>query len=252
MYGLLPISTYAASELTARLWRIPETRALYVKRLQELMDSLWDESALNAEVDRMGRLSSTPTEHLEVIKQFIDERQALIEAELASNSIPDWPEETRDYELICTEPPATSGTFELVWSDTHNFTPDGKFTFDISIAGQAQTITGELLSAAGPVQEIDDMMYGMPRIAFMGTDDTGERTIWVGLYIPDSEWREGEIAFHGWEIFGIVLELLPTHIETLGMIGDGTITMEKAGHTDGAAVKGSWQGQVATHPALLF
>ena len=64
------------------------------------------------------------------------------------------------------------------------------------------------------------------------------------------EWQEGEIAFHGYEIFGYVIEILPTHWEALGMIGAGTIIMEKAGRTDGAEVKGSWQGLVVTHPSL--
>jgi hypothetical protein len=68
--------------------------------------------------------------------------------------------------------------------------------------------------------------------------------------MPDSEWQEGEIPFHGWEIFGVVGAIHETHWETLAMIGDGTIIMEEAGHTEGSVVKGSWQGLVATHPAL--
>ena len=140
----------------------------------------------------------------------------------------------------------TSGTFELAWSDTSSYTPDDKLTFDIPIAGQALTITGEILSAAELAPEIDIPEYGMPRIAFMGTDDTSGRTIWAGLYIPDSVWQEGEIAFHGFEIFGVLGAILPTHFEILAFIGDGTIIMEKAGRTDGAVVKGSWQGLIAT------
>jgi hypothetical protein len=201
---------------------------------------------LNAEVDRIGELTGTPEEQLDIIKQFIDERQEVIESELEGTA-PAWPEEPMNVEIVCMDIPSTSGTFDLTWSDTYSYTPDGKITFDISIAGQPLVISNGLVSAAGPIQEIDDSLFGTPRIAFVGTDDTSGREIWVGLYIPESEWSKGEIAFHGYEIFGIIIEPLPDgSYRRLGLIGDGTITMEKAGHTNGAAVKGSWEGTVVT------
>jgi len=54
-------------------------------------------------------------------------------------------------------------------------------------------LDSEFFFAAGPIQELDDPTFGMPRIAFSGTNSTTGRLVWVGLYVPDSFWATGEI-----------------------------------------------------------
>ena len=69
----------------------------------------------------------------------------------------------------------------------------------------------------------------------------------LGVYIPEAQWRESEIPLHGYEAFGVILELLPSGgFRRLGVIGDGSITLEEAGRSNGAVVKGRWEGRVAT------
>jgi hypothetical protein len=245
--GVMPQSTFLASELTARLWSIPEIRARYAERLRQLMNDLWDEQTLSAEVDRIGRLTGAPAPQLGLIKTFVNQRQAQIEKELGG-TVPPWPEAPQRSERVCRPPPATRGTFELVWTDSHSYAPGGRFTFDLRIGGTRLAIENDLYCAAGPVQELDDPTYGVPRVAFTGAESTG-RKIWVGFYIPRAQWHKGEIPFHGYETFGVILELLPFGgFRRLGVIGDGSITLEQAGRSNGAAVKGRWEGRVATTP----
>jgi len=244
--GSIPKSAYGASELTHRLWKIPEVRALYQDRLRKLMDELWKEGEIDAEVDRMGHLTGAPEAQLQLVKQFVDQRQSVLETEL-EGTIVDWPKAPRRSPNVCVEPPATHGTFELKWSDAHAYSAEGQFDLELAIAGQPVLLDSEFFSAAGPVQELDDPTFGMPRIAFSGIDSTTGRLVWVGLYLPDSLWAPGEIPFHGYEVFGIVIEPLPSGgYRRLGVIGDGTIILKEAGHTNGAVVKGEWKGTVAT------
>jgi spore coat protein H len=244
--GVLPRSVFLGSELTARLWRVPRARARYVKRLRQLMDVLWDEDLLNAEVERIGRMTGAPAPQLDLIKTFVNERQARIEREL-EGSVPPWPEAPRRSERVCRPPPASRGTFELVWTDSHSYAPGGRFAFDLKVGGRRLAIDRDLYCAAGPVQEPDDPTYGVPRIAFTGADSRTGRKFWVGLYIPEAQWREGEIPFHGYETFGVVLELFPSGgYRRLAVVGEGTITLEQAGHSNGSVVKGRWAGRVAT------
>jgi spore coat protein H len=244
--GTTPVSTFGGSELTARLWNIAEIRERYLERLRDLMDDLWDESELDAEVDWIGKLTGAPTNQLNAIKQFIDQRQGYIEAELGG-TVPAWPGRPRTDPAVCRDPAATSGTFELSWTDAHTYAAGGKLTFEIPIAGKPLQVDADVLSAAGPVQELDDPANGSPRIAFTGTDAAAGRKYWVGLYVPMLAWVAGEIPFHGYETYGLVIELLPNggH-KRLGVIGGGAITLDHAGRTDGALVKGRWEGLVAT------
>jgi spore coat protein H len=243
--GVLPQSVFLGSELTARLWRVARARDRYVERLRQLMDDLWDEDLLDAEVERIGRLTGAPAPQLDLIKTFVNQRQAQIEREL-EGGVPPWPEAPQRSERVCRPPPATSGTFELVWTDSHSYAPGGRFAFDLRVGGRRLAIDRDLYCAAGPVQEPDDPTYGVPRIAFTGVDSSTGRKFWVGLYVPEVQWREGEIPFHGYETFGVIVELFPSGgYRRLAVIGDGTLTLEQAGHSNGAVVKGRWDGRVA-------
>ena len=246
--GPTPVSTFTGSELTARLWQIPRVRERYVERLRDLMDDLWDELELDSEVDWIGRLTGAPSTQLNAVKQFIDQREGYIEAEL-EGTVPAWPAPPRRQPAVCREPARTSGTFALRWSSTHTYTAGGTLSFDIPIAGRPLKIDTDVLSAVGPVQELDDPAYGSPRIAFTGTSSADGRRYWVGLYVPMLVWFPGEIPFHGYEMYGLVVELLPNggH-QRIGVIGGGSLSLSNAGRTQGALVKGSWEGLVATTP----
>ena len=79
------------SALTRRLWEVPSQRQRYLDALQALLDEVWDEAALDAEIDRMAALIAEVAHdpegvarEQEVLRSFIHGRRATIEAALAA------------------------------------------------------------------------------------------------------------------------------------------------------------------------
>lgn len=244
--GALPKSTYGAGELAARLWSIPELRARYEARLKQLLDELWDEQKLGSEVDRIGELTGASAIQLGVVRHFINGRQAELESELRGR-VPRWPTPPRDTATECRATQAASGRFDVEWSETHRYSPEGTFELDLVIDGSPLRLDTERLSAAGPVPELDEPAYGLPRIAFTGKESSTGRRLWVGLYVSALGWQPGNVPFHGYDTFGIVAEILPGGgYRRLGVIGSGSITFDRAEAHTGGGIKGHWQGRVAT------
>jgi hypothetical protein len=64
------------------------------------------------------------------------------------------------------------------------------------------------------------------------------------LFVVPSFVKAGDVPFHGFETFGIVLAFSgnPDDYQLLGFIGDGTISFDVAGTTTGDEVSGSFTG----------
>ena len=85
-----PASVWAVSYLTRRLYNHPEGGARYRKRLQELLNTVWDEKSLLAEFNRIQKqaegLSTVPAfqsgPELEQMREFIRTRRSMVQAEL--------------------------------------------------------------------------------------------------------------------------------------------------------------------------
>ena len=69
--GTGPLYRYIS--IPSRLYEIDEYRERYHARVLELLDQLWDEADLNAEVDRIRDLTGTAEEHLTQVREFIAE-----------------------------------------------------------------------------------------------------------------------------------------------------------------------------------
>ncbi|HJN76844.1 MAG TPA: CotH kinase family protein [Myxococcota bacterium] len=114
-------SVYASSMLAWRLYRHPDGQALYVERLQDMLDTHWDEGIAAERIDRMATLIepevsgstwSEIEEAQEVVFDQIEARRPDIEAALADGP-PEWPYEPRD--SYCFVP---SGSIEATFSTT--------------------------------------------------------------------------------------------------------------------------------------
>ncbi len=74
------------SALARRLYAMPETRALYLGRLQLLLDTIWNPTAHLAEIDRMQALiepvTGPLTSQLAPIRTWIDDHRARVQAEI--------------------------------------------------------------------------------------------------------------------------------------------------------------------------
>jgi hypothetical protein len=94
-----PKSVKAEGILCRQLWKLPEIRVRYRKEMQRLLDSVWDEKDILAEVERLRRLGEPyrkPTSlkcglGFDEIIQFVNQRRKEVQAEL-DGPAPDWPE----------------------------------------------------------------------------------------------------------------------------------------------------------------
>ncbi|HLU68166.1 MAG TPA: CotH kinase family protein [Kofleriaceae bacterium] len=90
-----PTSIYASSLLPWRLLQLEEGRARYEAALRALLDEVWDEAALLAELDRIQALiaphvaSGEVAEPIDRRRSFISERRAELLAEL-EDGLPGW------------------------------------------------------------------------------------------------------------------------------------------------------------------
>lgn len=92
-----PTSVYATGYLSYRLYQHPEGRQRYLEATSALLDEVWDETWLVAEIDRMAALIGPGIESQEFgpavmsRREFVMTRRAAVEAELGV----DWPYELR-------------------------------------------------------------------------------------------------------------------------------------------------------------
>lgn len=150
--------------LTRRLWSIPDQRQRYLDTLQEMLDTVWDEDALLAEVDRMEALTAPlalPDDgwreaELVNVREFITTRQAELEAAIAA-PMPEYDIPLR--EGICL---VESGTlrvdFDTAWGSLQVPDPLGE---GVSlVVGQADGVDFDAAGGAIAGEE-----YGMATIA---------------------------------------------------------------------------------------
>jgi hypothetical protein len=74
--------------LTRRLYEISTTKSQYLARLQLLMDTVWDEAEIHAEIDRMEALitpvTGSLTPDLNQVRTWVDDHRSHVAAEIAS------------------------------------------------------------------------------------------------------------------------------------------------------------------------
>lgn len=119
-----PASVWAVSYLARRLYNHPETQKKYRARLEELLKTVWNETRLLAEVDRMIKLteglSTVPpfmaSAQTGQLRQFIHDRRGEIEPELKQPAQP-WFYPMRR-EIYLTSVGKVSAQFSSAWVPT--------------------------------------------------------------------------------------------------------------------------------------
>ena len=237
----IPTSVYAWGHIAHRLYTNPETRALYQQKLQSLLNDVWDEDALLASVDRIDRLVSPDNSTLEVQRQFISNRRADILDELTGGG-PEWPYPPISRTPECQEPQAVSGSFSASWGSTENFVSNENLSLNLTVNGEAQVFT-QILNSVGLEENPDNGAGSLASIKVIGLREAGNPLV-VVLNVMPSQVATGEVPFHGFETFGVVVELIQAEEEfkIIGYIGDGTISFDAAGTKPGDEVSGSFSG----------
>ncbi|HEX2879618.1 MAG TPA: hypothetical protein VHO25_08770, partial [Polyangiaceae bacterium] len=214
-----------------------------LERLQELLDTVWQEDELLTEVTRMADLLGTADEQgLSEIREYITTRQAAIEDELGSGGGL-WSAPT-DGSYCLQEVGSVSATFSTDWGSlgstmqhTH-----GTATLDLVLGGETQTF-----AAVGAVAGADEAS-GNPVIRVVGAN-LGNATA-PQIQVEPGMWQAGTtIPYHGFATFGMVFTLDGLTLGAAGFMGAGALTLDEASMTSGGTVSGTFAGTIYWQPA---
>jgi hypothetical protein len=244
----IPKSVYAWSQVAFRFYSDRGTRKLYHARLKALLDEVWDEEALLAEADRIGKLVSPDPGALRGQREFIRTRRKIILAELTGDG-PAWIHPPLKKPRRFVKPTPVSGTFSTFWAKTENFLPSPKVTLKLTLGGKPQTFAA-LLLGAGRMREGERFQENSASVKFYGIRP-GKANVFVGLNTVPALFKKGEVRFHGLETCGFVVAHDPARgkFQLLGLIGGGTITFTAAGTKPGDKVAGRFTGLLSATPS---
>jgi hypothetical protein len=234
------VAVLAESAIANRLYEHPEGRALYLSRLRELFDRLWDEEELIAETDRIGLLTNAAAAAIETQRNFIREQGIQLRAELDREAA-DFPEWIRGSIGLgapeCRAEARThiTGEFTASWGGAPG--PGSGSEFEMVLNGEPLAPKVQLILAG------DALQGAGYQVTFLSPWKNG-RLLAVVLSFPEELFAEGVIAMHGLET-GVLVALVnpaqPDQIELIGFGGKGTITLDAISTTDGEVIRGSFE-----------
>jgi hypothetical protein len=241
--------------LPRRLYALESTRQLYRDTLRTLLDDVWDEDALVAELERMQDLVATaghtvavePSAELhekagEALEKIIRSRRAVMERELTGEPSPLPPAEAAFHHCDASRVTPVSGEFRAVWGSVANMGVALENSLDVQAFGKALP-PGLLMSSAGVTESRPTIMYTNISLDVIHS---------LLLFLGPEPLAPGERSFHGFETFGILVSgplVAPTadnagQFTPYGWISDGTITLDEAEDQEGAVIRGRFTGNL--------
>lgn len=180
--GTGPLFRY--TEIAARLYQIPEWRDKYHQRVLDLLDEVWDEQALQGEVDRIRDLTNTSEENLAQVRGFISSREAQVRASVAGEIV-QIERTIIDEPTVCTDSNVTSmsGSFA-----------NGLGSFEYTDEN-GELIVVPAFAAAPSLQGAANPLGGGVSMLLIGQHD-GE-TIIAFINIEQGQFGQSVIPFHG-------------------------------------------------------
>ncbi len=223
--------------LTRRLWDIPAQRQRYLDTLQELLDTVWDEDALLAEIDRMVELTAPyalddggrQELELDYLRAFIHGRRAELEAAMAAE-MPIFDTPLR--EGICL---VESGTIEVVMDTTWG-TLAVKDPFGEGSSLMTGTMDGVDFTSFGGA--IAGEEHGYATIAGLALLDA-DTVRYVVVQVPIDDVYEGAvISLDGSPSVALIADidfLVSEEARIVGSVWDGELTIDTF-PTEGEAI----------------
>jgi hypothetical protein len=152
-----PMSVFACGSLPWRLYDVPETRDLYLARIRELLDTVWDEDAILAEIARMQDLIeplADPASDGELAaaidrtRDFVRTRTGVLLTELEAGT-PAWPYPAGEASCRILLGTVTA-SFDTSW-DSLDVWDAGTGTMDGTVAG-VSLASSTAYTSAGPAE----------------------------------------------------------------------------------------------------
>ncbi|MFK7999988.1 MAG: CotH kinase family protein [Polyangiales bacterium] len=236
-------SVYARAALSHRLYQLPSVRARYFARLDVLLDTLWDETAIDAEIQRMrdlvrpfaeGEVLARMTRSTDELRSAVVNRRASIEVERGPED-PDVGDAEPAFACFMDQG-SVMGTFETTWGtlDMNSFSSPA--TLELVIAGETLTFN-TYGSAAG----IGDQGA---TLLLLGNQGAG-RTWVLSISPPRPLFTPGTVDLDAIGVTGFVGTLDFGAFNLFGFFS-GEVVFSEAGSSAGAAVVGTLDGSVYT------
>ena len=234
------VAVLAEGAIANRLYGHPEGRALFVSRLRELFDRLWNEEELIAETDRIGLLTNAPVAAIESQRNFIREQSIRLRAELEREAadLPDWIRGSIGLgALECRAEARTriTGEFTAIWGGAPGSGSGSEFEM---------VLNGEPLAPEVQLVLAGESLQGTGYDVILLSPWEDGRLLAVVVAFPEELFAEGVLAMHGLET-GVLVALVnparPDQVEVIGFGGEGTITLEAISTTDGEVIRGSFE-----------
>lgn len=245
-------SVWATGVLSYRLYQDRDARSAYHARLRELLDTVWNEEAIVAEIDRMEDLLAGEIDlarqgdfqrAVEEVRTYVRGRRAAILAEIGDGVGPEWELPLRDAPCMVRVGSA-EGTFEAVWGTAgadNPFLVDGAGTLVGEIADSALEI-GTVTATAGwdpegsgraLVQVIAALDDGRVVVAHFAVDPA----VFVGGLELDLDITQNVGAL-------VWFDPATSDFGVWGYFFGGRLRFEQASLVDGEPVRGSFESEV--------
>ncbi len=270
----VPKSFKARGYLCERLWELPEVRVRYRNEMQRLLNDVWDEEKMLAQLQQVRTLtkpySTVPESAVEKghrsIINFIESRRGEVQAELDQPAL-DWPDLGGKFKPGAGKQMDVSGEFSTVFTlpaeeaESQGDTETALFsTIPVSLIGSGQaniefTIDGETLKPftrygvrATPGNP-DFIRKGYPVIELIASSDSGHPPWRLSLIMDPHQLVEGknQLDIDHFTVWAQLTQGEPDSedVQTTAFGISGTLELDEFSLESGAPVSGRFQLNMA-------
>jgi len=244
-----PAAVMANGALANRLYADPDWRQAFSDRLVSVLDTVWDEEAMLAEVDRMAAIVQAhalaevvdlAAQDTERVRDHIVNQRDAVMGTLGA----DWPWPLRPSELCWGTIGTVHATFSTTWGTNESASPpdEGQAEF-IDYVEHGEPVT---LASSGAVAGVETkgQNIGQAMVALVSTMPDGVLDVIVVHTESNNVVPGASITIDGGSTRGLHVRMaFPfTEFRVVGWLVDGTLTLDEADTQPGGAISGSIQG----------
>ena len=246
-----PESVKAVSLLPRRLYNLPATREKYRDRLRHVLETVWNEKELLAEVDRLetllkNRAHVSPEQFaaaVSQVRQFIQTRRGTVQPEL-DGPAPEWTHPLKRAPYMEKIGKLTS-TFTTTWQNVPPLNPfaNGTVALSLALGGETQKLSMAGIMA-GPNQKARGV--GSPTISLIGLRGSdGKLLMPLLIFEPEFFSANPSLKVDAYSVLGIYLEgFLGKDEPKIAGLLDGTLNLKEATTKPGGTVSGSLEADL--------
>jgi len=245
------VSVAATGEIARRLYALPDTRAQYETRLQELLAGAWDETKMNAEIDAWEALltpladpdgSKGYAAEVQKVRDYVNTRRAAITTEIV-NGPPNWTDGPRSIPCMKTLG-HLAGNYQATFGTLGGNPFVGSGTIAYSLNGSAVPLNPVNATAGF------DANSGKDTIEMLGKQADGKYAV-VFFQVDPKSWVPGTTVTFDWNQAIAIVELYDPVANTAtvtGLLGNGTMTLTSAGTGAGGGATGTFDSDMLSSP----